>query len=380
MNFDWKAEAKEMRQRVSHLMDSEALADIAAMEDADLPALQTATLRQLGRLGEIGYLGAGLDRSKPEEMMTLLAAQEELAAASGSLFLAAESSARLFGCLVAEYGGPELQALILDPLQSGRIIGAAALSEPGGVQPTPDWQTTARRDGDEYLITGVKSAATNGPLADWLAVSCAVDGRPAVAVVRPGLPGLTVGPRFKTLGYNGLAVSSLELTGVRVPAGQVLGPFDDDRPFSTLKVRQDLILAVASLGLIRRTLNAANRHARSHHRGSKPIYAHQEVRFKIADMLTLHQTAQLMTYRAAWFLSQGDKEAEALIACAKVFASEAAEKVSGLAMQILAGQGYLSGNVVERGYREAKYAPVAGTTSEVSRMNIADYMLKVFSI
>ncbi|MFH1090325.1 MAG: acyl-CoA dehydrogenase family protein, partial [Pseudomonadota bacterium] len=161
---------------------------------------------------------------------------------------------------------------------------------------------------------------------------------------------------------------------------KVLGPFDDQPPLKFLRLVQDLVLSVASLGVIRRAHEAAHNHARSYHRGPRPIFAHQEVRFKLADTFTLYQTAQLLCYRAGWFYATGRREAEVLIGCAKVFAAEASEKAAGMAMQILAGQGYVSGNAVERGYREAKYAALAGTTSELARMAIADDILRRYPV
>jgi alkylation response protein AidB-like acyl-CoA dehydrogenase len=92
-------------------------------------------------------------------------------------------------------------------------------------------------------------------------------------------------------------------------------------------------------------------------------------------MLTLLQTAQLLTYRAGWLYRASDPEAATVILCAKVFGSEASEQVSTLAMQIMAGRGYISGNPVERAYRDAKFAALAGTTSEIARMSIAADLL-----
>jgi len=129
------------------------------------------------------------------------------------------------------------------------------------------------------------------------------------------------------------------------------------------------------VGLMQRTTAAAKQYSGSHERAGKPILAHQEIRFRLAEMLTMTQAAQLLTYRAGWMYANEEPETASLVRCAKVFASEASEKVANLAMQIMAGQGYVWGNEVERGYREAKYAALAGTTSEIARMAIADDLL-----
>ena len=376
MDFDWQAEESEIKKRVTDIFKAPAQLEMEALEDADLTGIKQITNQYMERLAETGYLGLGLGPGGLPGLMGLILAQEALAGASGSLFLAVEATARLFGGLLAGWGGPKLEKEILEPLKSGSVIAGVAMAEPGGTEPFEGWRTTAVKNDKGYSVTGQKSFVTNGPIADWLAVSGAVEGKPAFFLIEPGQEGVVLGPRLNTLGYNGLAASTLALTDVLVPDHLVIGPFDDRAPLDFLSLMQDLILSVASLGVIVRTMNASNLHARSHHRGAKPVFSHQEVRFKLADMFTLYQTAQLLAYRAGWFWSINDREAEALIGCAKVFCAEAAENVAGKAMQVMAGEGYVLGNPVERGFREAKYAPVAGTTSELSRMKIAEDVLK----
>ncbi len=126
---------------------------------------------------------------------------------------------------------------------------------------------------------------------------------------------------------------------------------------------------------MKRSLDAALTFARGHASGNKPIIAYQEVGFKLAEMVTLFQTSQLLAYRAAWMAEAGDREAAVLAHCAKVFCTESAEEVASHALQILGGQGYIRGNPAEGGYRDAKYLQIAGTSSEISRMKIADNVL-----
>lgn len=376
MNFEWTIEEAEIKKRTAEVLAQPAPKEIEAMEDADQAGLKNLTLQFLKRLAEAGYTSLALGPAASGEIMSLVAAQEEPALVSGSLFLAVETSVRAFGGLLAGFGPAGLGEDILDTVRAGEALGAVAVAEPGGAEPTAESQTTGRAEGGGFVVDGKKSFVTNGPLADWLAVSGTIEGQPAFFLVKPGQEGLVMGPRLKTLGYNGLAVCSLELVEVRVPADLVLGPFEDDAALVYLDRVQNLALTTASLGLTKRALDQAHAHARSHHRGDKPIFAHQEVRFKLADMFTLYQTAKLLLYRAAWFAAQRDREADSLLACAKVFAAEAAEKTSNLAMQILAGQAYLAGNPVEKAYREAKYAALAGLTSEKARMAIADEVLR----
>ncbi len=379
MNFDWNTEENELKEKLIALFDDDARAQVAAMETADVSALKDMLLRQLARMGEAGYLDVAIGPDGRDKMLTLAACQEALAEVSGSLLLATEASTRLFGGLLAGFGSEGVRNELLSSLLAGKCVGAVAISEPGG-EAHEGSKTTAAADGDVYKVTGVKSFVTNGPIADWIAVAGTVKGKPAFFIVEPDQEGLTLGPRIPTMGYNGMAVCALELHGVAVPASRVIGPLENDDALTYLGMMQDLALTAASVGVIHRTMNAANTHARSYHRGKKPIYAHQEVRFKISDMFTLYQASQLVTYRAAWFYSVGDSEAGVLINCAKVFCAESAEQIANMAMQVMAGQGYVSGNPIEMGYREAKYAALSGTTSEVSRMSIANDLLRRFEI
>jgi alkylation response protein AidB-like acyl-CoA dehydrogenase len=379
MNFDWTSEDLDFKNRIAALFDSESLTVLETLERAELPELKATTGTFLRRLAETGYLALGVGPEAAAETLHLMAGQEEVARISGSLFLAVETTARLFGGLLKGFGEPDRVRDILEPLLRGEIIASVAVSEPAGNEPRAS-RTLAREDGDSFVLNGRKSFATNGPIADYIAVTGEVDGLLAVFLVEPQMAGVSVGPRLQTLGYNGIAVSSIDLTAVRVPRSRVLGPFRDAKPLEWLRQIDNLVLSVASVGLMYRTLREAKEHASGHVRAGKAVGAHQEVRFKLAEMLTLAQTAQLLAYRTAWLHATAAAEAATLIHCAKVFSAEASERVASLAMQIAAGEAYLSGNLLERGYRDAKYAAIAGTTSELARMAIAQDLLNLYRV
>ena len=384
MNFDWTNDETTLKERLGILLKEPAFQNLEALEEEDLDGLRRRMKELLPLLGERGYLSVDAPGERAGNIMNLLAAQEELARASGSLFLSAEVTARLFGNLIAEHGQGALGAEILEPLKAGALIGAMALTEPSeredeaGDAPGLGNQTIARRQSDGFILKGKKNFVTNAPIADWLLVSAALEEGMALFLIPSGAPGLELGPRMKTPGFQGLAVSSLSLEDVKVAPSHMIGPFDDETALQEMRKLEALILALAGVGLMARTVETTKDHAKAHRRGGKPIFAHQEVRFKLAEMLTLYQTAQLMTYRATWLHSKGNPEAAGLILSAKVFASEAAERVSNLAMQVMAGEAYLWGNPVERAYREAKYMALAGTTSEHARMAIADELLEKY--
>ncbi|MGC8908797.1 MAG: acyl-CoA dehydrogenase family protein [Desulfomonilaceae bacterium] len=374
MNFDWLAEDHELKKRVLAIFDAEAVGELESIEECDSEALRHITKRFLGRLGPTDYLRLGVGPEGSAQTLHLLAAQEELAGISRSLFVSIEVTARLFGGLLKGFCRSSTAAEIAQSVAGGGTIGAVGITEP----PRVDGEAHAAacsRVGDRLIVSADKDFVTNAPIADWIAVVLDEGGDKTVCLVRPEQEGVTVGPRMKTLGYRGLAVSSLTLRDVEVQPELVFGPFHESTLLDFLRQTEDLILSAASVGLMNAVIAKAKAYAQSHRRGGKPIFAHQEIRFKLAEMLTLYQSAQLLVFRAGWMISAGKEERKTLVRCAKVFASEAAEKVAGMALQILSGQGYLSGNLIEQAYRDAKYSAIAGTTSERARMEIADDVL-----
>ncbi len=371
MNFDWTEQERNVRERVS-----QALAEFRAPDSANLSELRNSTLGILRTLARIGYL----DLDSRKDTMPLLAAQELVARVSGSLFLAVEVTARLFGGILAEFGVTTAAKDLLTSARRGEIIGSVAVSESQPVGESYPHPTEAELVNDRYVVSGLKSFVSNAPIADWIAVMGEVDRDWAIFLVRPGQVGVTIGPRMRTLGYDELAVSTVEMRRVEVSSELVIGPFPDRTRLRNFYVVQDHILTMASVGLMQRTVDAAKEYSLSHCRHGKPVFRYQEIRFKLAEMLTLSQTAQLLAYRAAWLSSVQDPEARTVLNCAKVFSAEAAEQVASIAVQIMAGHGYVRDNPIEQAYRDAKFAAIAGTTSEMGRMEIAQDLLKRYRV
>ncbi len=374
MNFDWLPEDRELKKRVLDIFDADALGKLETLESSDNESLRRIMQQFMGKLGHCDYLSIGVGPQANADMLRLIAMQEELAGLSRSLFMSVEVTARLFGGLLKGFFKGAVPAEIARSVAEGRIIGAVGITEPAKED---DSNTTANvwRDGDRLIVTADKDFVTNAPIADWIALVVDEKDGKTLCLVRPEQAGVTVGPRMQTLGYRGLAVSALALRGVKVEPDFVSGPFDSSMIMDFLRQTEDIILAMSSVGLMQAVISETKAYAQSHRRDGKPIFSHQEIRFKLAEMLTLYQSAQLLVFRAGWMVAADKEERRTLVRCAKVFASEAAEKVANMALQVWCGQGYVSGNIVERAYRDAKYGSIAGTTSERARMEIADDVL-----
>lgn len=374
MNFDFKDKDIALREKLKELFDPDSRAALGQLETGDTHQIRDLLLQWLVKLGQTGYLALGLENGKSN--MRILAAQETLATISPSLFLSVEVTARIFGRLVASFGTTEQKNEILPTIKEGRHIAAVALSETGMSIENNPLNTTGISMDRGYQVDGAKGQVVNAPIADWIAVAGNRGDDIVLFLIQRGADGLSIGQRLSTLGYNGTSISPISLENCVVPSEYVIGPYKGLNLLETLRMWEDQILTTSSLGLMRRSFETARAHAKSHVSGGKRIIAYQEVAFNLAEMLTLLQTAQLLAYRAAWTVETGGRKAGVLVHCAKVFCSESAEEVASSALQILGTKGYVRGNPAEEGYRNAKYLRIAGTSSEISRMKIADEVLK----
>lgn len=374
MNFDFKDKEIAIREKLGGLFDSDSRAALEKLEGEETQQIRDHILDWLLKLGQTGYLSLGLENGK--DSVSLLAVQETLATISPSLFLSVEVTARLFGRLVASFGTPEQKNKILPHIKEGRLIGAVALSETGMSIGNAPMDTSALSMDGGFQVDGAKGHVVNAPVADWIAVAGNWGEDIVFFLIRKDADGLYMGQRLSTLGYNGTTISPISLENCFVQSNAVIGPLKEENLLKTLRTWEDQILTAGSLGLMHRSFDTARAYAKDHESGGKPIIVYQEVAFKLAEMLTLLHTAQLLAYRAAWMVETGDREAGVLVHCAKVFCSESAEEVTSSAMQILGEKGYVQGNPAEEGYRNAKYLRIAGTSSEISRMKIADEVLR----
>jgi len=327
MNFDFDEKELSIATKMRALFSPDSKDFLARGESNELQQTRDSLLQWMERLRQAGYFDLGIEDGK--NSVALVATRESLAAVAPSLFLSVEVSTRLFGRLISVYGTSGQKAAFLPSIQEGRLIGAVGLSETGmNIESSLD--TLAVPAGPDFRVSGEKGHVVNAPVADWIAVAGKINDRLTFFLLRPEHEGLSIGRRLSTLGYDGVAISPLSLQNCPVSSGSCLGPFEDNEPLRKARCWEDEILTAASLGLMRSALDTASEYAKAHKSGGKPIIAYQEIGFKLAEMLTLFQTAQLLAYRAAWMAEMGDRETEILGHCAKVFCAESAEKVSDL--------------------------------------------------
>ncbi len=373
MNFDFEEKETALRKGIIDLFTSDAKAALELLRNCDNAGIKNILSQWLHNLGELGYLELGQEQEL--NCVELVTSQETLAAISPSLFISVEVSTRIFGKLIATFGTPEQKTEILPALKQGRIMGTVALSEETMSVENNPFQTEGIARDNGYVVSGEKKHVINGPIADWIAVAGTIGDKVSFFLIRSGSEGLSIGKRISTLGYEETTISTLSLSNCPASKDRVIDHPDGGKILRAVRRWEDQVLTSASLGSMRRAFDTALGYAKTHESGGKPIIAYQEIGFKLAEMLTLLQTSQLLAYRAAWMDSAQGRERDTLVHCAKVFCTESAERIASDALQILGGRGYVRDNPAEEGYRDAKWLQIAGTSSEISRMKIADSIL-----
>lgn len=375
MNYDFSDKEFTLFIEIHTLISQWAKDNNLENSDSDLSEHQ---IRQaLDLLSQTAYSELGLYKTDKKNanngLLTLMGAMEVIGAISPSLLLSVETSTRIFGRILSTWGTDSQKENLLAPLMDGRLIGAVGLSEDAINVENDALMTTGVIDGDHATVSGRKQYVINAPMADWFAVAGLVDGKEALFLVAKDTPGLAVGERVATMGYQGAAISSIILSGCEIPASQVIYP--GRAMLGTLRHWENQVLIGASLGLMKAAFESAKNYAKTHKTGGKPIIAYQKIGFKLSEMLTLFQASQLFAYKAAWAEHSDPKDVESFTWCAKVFCTESAEQVTAKAMRILGGAGFTSGNSVEQSFRCSEYGLFAGTSTEISRVKIGDNAL-----
>jgi alkylation response protein AidB-like acyl-CoA dehydrogenase len=336
------------------------------------------------RIGELGWLGINVPERWGGAGMDTLAyaiAVEEIGRVWGSLGLIVAAHTSL-GCgplLIA--GTDEQRDRFLPPLASGAMLGAYGLTEPMAGSDAGGTRTTARRDGEDWVIDGQKRFITNAGQAGLYILTARTgsndDGSAQISafIVPADSPGFGVGRLEEKMGLHASATGELQLDGVRVPAANLLG--EEGAGFkSFLKVLDGgrISIAALALGLAQAALDAAVPYAQTREQFGRPIGSFQGVAFMIADMATEIDAARALVYRAAWLKDQG-RDYGLAAAEAKLFASEVSSRVTNAAIQVHGGYGYIEESKVERFLRDAKLTEIGEGTSQVQRLVIARRIL-----
>lgn len=276
-------------------------------------------------------------------------------------------------------GTEEQRQEYLPPAIKGRKIGAFGLTEPGAGSDIASLESTARKDGDGFVINGVKTFITNGTFADYVIVAAYTNkelGRQGISLflVDKGTPGFTVSRKWSKLGTHSGEAAELVFKNVRVPKEKLIGEKEEGFRTIIATLQEGRILfGGRCLGIAEAAFNIALDYAKERVHFEKPLGKSQVTAFKLARMATELEVARAMTYRVAWIYDQKlpcMKEASMI----KLFASEMAQRATWEALQILGCAGHVEGHPLERLFRDARLMTITEGTSEIQQLVIASQL------
>jgi alkylation response protein AidB-like acyl-CoA dehydrogenase len=377
MNLDLTPDQIQIRDAVRALCRGE-FAPHAREWDRDdaVPASAIAKLAEMGLLGmnipeEWGGLGY--------DTRTVILVIEEVARVSAALAIMVSVHNSVGAYPIYTHGTDEQRRKYLPKLTAGSV-GAFSLSEPGSGSDAAALTTTARRDGDHYVLDGEKNWVTNGRHT-WTFLVFARTGGPGPRgitgfIVERDQPGLTIGKSEDKMGLRGSDTVTLSFDGARVPVGQRLGAEGEGYKIALSSLDSGRMgVAAQALGVMTAAYHEAIRYAQQRQAFGGPLAKIQAVQFKLAEMERRVMAARLLIQRAAWLKDMGRDFIRAA-SIAKLYATEAATWVTHQAIQVHGGYGYVKEYAVERYYRDARVMEIYEGTSEIQRLVIARSLLK----
>ncbi|MEK5444896.1 MULTISPECIES: acyl-CoA dehydrogenase family protein [unclassified Fredinandcohnia] len=308
-------------------------------------------------------------------------AVEELSRVCASTGVTLSAHTSLAGWPIYKFGSEEQKQKYLRPMAQGEKIGAYGLTEPGSGSDAGGMRTTARLEGDHYVLNGSKIFITNGGIADIYVVFALTDPSSkhkgtSAFIIESDFPGFSVGKKEQKMGIRSSPTTEIMFEECRVPKENLLG--EEGEGFKIAMMTLDggrNGIAAQAVGIAQGALDAATEYAKERVQFGKPIAAQQGVGFKLADMATSVEAARLLTYQAAWLESEGlpyGKES----AMSKLFAGDTAMKVTTEAVQVFGGYGYTKDYPVERYMRDAKITQIYEGTQEIQRLVISRMLTK----
>lgn len=321
------------------------------------------------------YGGAGADYVSYAIIM------EEISKRCASTGTFITAGASLVALPLLNFGTEIQKQKYLKPLASGEKIGCFGLTEPGAGSDAASGTTTARWEGDHYVLNGRKCFITNAPIADFAIISAMTDRTKGVKgisvfIVDANTEGWSVGAHENKMGIRGTITSDIVLDNVKVPKENLLDI--EGKGFKIMMNTLDygrIGVAAQALGIAQGALDEAIKYVKERKQFGKPLSKFQNTQFKIAELATKVQAARLLVYDAAKIKDEGGKPG-LQSSMAKYYAAEIANEVAYWALQLHGGYGYIKDYPIERIYRDARITSIYEGTSQIQQMVIAGYLLK----
>ncbi len=379
MNFELNENQQMIADMIRNFGDKEIRPRL--MEWDESQELPIDVLKKLGDLGLMGVLVPTKYGGSGFGYFEYVTALTEIGSICGSIGLSVAAHNSLCTGHILQFGNEEQKQKYLPKLASAEYLGAWALTEPNTGSDAMRMKVTATKDGDYYILNGSKCWITHGKSSDVV-----------VAIVRTGElldshgmstfiidrnnPGLKAGKKENKLGMRASETAEVIFEDCRVHKSMMLGE-EGDGFIQAMKVLDGgrISIAALSLGIAKGALNASIKYAKEREQFGQPIANFQGITFKLADMATEYEAAELLTLQAADLKNRGQKVTKQS-AFAKYYASEVAVRNSVEAVQIFGGYGYTKDFPVEKFYRDSKLCTIGEGTSEIQKLVISREILK----
>jgi alkylation response protein AidB-like acyl-CoA dehydrogenase len=380
MDFALTEEQQMVRDMARKFAETEIKPKAAELDEKhEHPA---EIVKQLGELKMMGiavpeeYGGGGMD------YVSYVLALIEISKACASTGVIMSVNNSLYCFPVDAYGTDEQKKKYLYPCASGEAIGCYGLTEAGAGSDPAGMRTTAVKDGNEWVVNGEKKFITNGNVSSYAVIAAVTEkgkgykGITSFVVDLENTPGFKVGRVEDKLGILASGTAEMIFEDARLPADALLGKEGEGfRQMLTTLDGGRMGIASQALGIGRSVLEEAVEYAKTREQFGKPITSFQAIQWKLADMATELDAAELLTLRAAW-LEDNKKPYEKAAAMAKMYASDAAMRASIEGIQVLGGYGYCKDYPMERHMRDAKICQIYEGTNEIMRLVIAKNLIK----
>ncbi|MFH0994834.1 MAG: acyl-CoA dehydrogenase [Pseudomonadota bacterium] len=357
---------------------------VVAPEAAERDQTKEFPARILKKMGELGFMGMMIPPEyggEGADTISYVLALSEIAYSCASTAVVMSVHNSIVCESIYHFGTEDQKKRYLKPLAAGKIIGAFALTEPHAGSDPVAQTTTAVRDGDSYVINGVKRFISTGKNAGLVIVTAKTDetlrhkGISAFIIPRK-TQGLIVGRTEDKMGLRASDTTDLLFEDCRIPAENLLGQEGDGFKIVMKGLDSGRIgIAAQSIGVAQAALDAAVKYARERDQFGQKISKFQGLRWIIADMATEIEAARQLMLSAASMKDRGEKYT-AQASMAKLFASEMVNRITGKALQIHGGYGFIKDYAVERFFRDARVFTIYEGTSEIQRIVISDHVLK----
>jgi hypothetical protein len=383
LNFEFTDEQISIRNMVREFARERIAPNVLEYDNSK--TFPKHLIQEMGELGLLGiifpeeYGGAGMGYVEYALII------EELATVDPSIALSVAAHNSLGTNHIFLNGSEEQRRKYVPHLATGKSLAAWALTEPSGGSDAYGLKTTARKEGDFYVLNGSKTFITNPNYSDYHVVMAKTDptaGKAGITafLLEKGMPGFTIGAPMDKLGMRASDTAELFFQECRVPAANRIGQ-EGQGYFDSLKILDGGRISIAAMcvGIARGAFEHAIRYAQERTAFGKKIHQFQLIKSKLANMGTEVDAARLLVMRAASMKDAG-KDVGLEAAMAKYFASEAAVRIANEAVQILGGYGYIKEYPVEKYYRDAKLGTIGEGTSEILQLVIARDLVKKYAI